>query len=269
LASNAQRERRLSILGTGDLAALSDDGGTVLFIERLPEGVFSYIRTTDGAPPANLGPGTARALSPDQKWALAVPDFSDDALSLLPVGAGQGRSLRVPGFVAAARFLHDQKRIAFIGLSPESKEMSLYVMLLDTGASVRISPAITPGSLAISGNDHLAAVRGIDDVVTIFPIDGGLPTRLPELGTGLEPLVWTASGDLWVGNLRDVPSHLSRFDIKRRRIVEERNVGPSDPTGVLEFDRLLLTPDGRATAFVYQRDIGRLLLMDGMVPGRR
>ena len=46
-----------------------------------------YLRPTDGAPAVRLGDGRAMALSPDGKWAAAVPLDPSSRVDLLPTGA--------------------------------------------------------------------------------------------------------------------------------------------------------------------------------------
>jgi hypothetical protein len=75
-------------------------------------------------------------------------------------------------------------------------------------------------------------------------------TPLPELGKDMVPVGWSEGGELWVRKFQEIPSRVLRFDIKRRRLVEER---PSDPTGVSHLLRVKITPDGREVAFDYQR----------------
>jgi eukaryotic-like serine/threonine-protein kinase len=265
LGPNAQREKSLSVLGAGDLAALSDDGTKVLFRERL-EGGLVYLRTTDAAPPVKLGNGWSLALSPDDKWALVVTDDPKSPLSLLPVGAGAARTVVVPfANFGRGRWLQDNQRIVVMA-QPEHEQMSLYVVSLDGGTPERISPAVTPYYFEVSRDDSMAAARALDGIIKLFPLQGGDPVSLPELGLEVVPIGWSSDGDLWVRELGGVPAHLLRFDVKRRRVVEERSVGPSDSTGVWHITYVQITPNGQHIAFDYERSFDRLLLVDGLVP---
>ena len=70
------KERELTWLGLSQVADLSEDGSKVLFTEH-PEGAgeggATYLRGTDGSPAVRLGDGVAQGLSPDGRWALAIP----------------------------------------------------------------------------------------------------------------------------------------------------------------------------------------------------
>jgi eukaryotic-like serine/threonine-protein kinase len=265
-----QLPRRLSLLGSGELAALSDDGRRVLFTEESPDGSFvTYLRPTDGSPPVKLGPGYALSLSPDERWALVLPDHHrnefENRLTLVPVGVGSPRTLSVPGVNAVgARLLRDGKRAAFVGQSPEDKQLRIYVMPLEGGEPRPISPPVVPAYFDVSHDDGVAAALGLDQVLTLFPLAGGEPVRLPELGRDVVPAGWTEDGQLWARKFREVPTRLLRFDIAKRRVVEERSVGPIDPTDVIRVTRVRITPDGRSLAFDDERTLGGLVLVEGL-----
>jgi hypothetical protein len=271
VAPAGERERRLSLLGSGELGAISDDGRKVLFTEESPDGSFlTYIRRTDGSPPVKIGTGYALSLSADEKWVLLLPDYRRNSfrrvLSLLPIGAGVPKTVAVSGVnVVLARLLRDGKRIVLIGQPPDEKQPRLYVMPLEGGVPRPISPPLVPSYFDVSRDDRLAVALGLDQVVTLFPVEGGPPVPLPELGRDVVPAGWTADGQLWASRFREVPTRLLRFDIRSRRVVEERSIGPSDPTGVTRITRVRITPDGRSLAFDDERALGTLHLVDGLV----
>jgi eukaryotic-like serine/threonine-protein kinase len=274
VAQAAQREKPLSLLGSGELSAISIDGRRVLFTEESPDGSFLvYFGATDGSPPMKIGSGYALDLSPDEKSALLLPDFRrnsfGNALSLLPLGAGTPKTISVPGMnVVRARWLKDGGRVAFLGQQPEEKQLRVYVMPLEGGVPRAISPPIVPAYFDVSHDDHWAVALGLDQVVTLFPLEGGPPVPLPELGKDVVPTGWSREGQLWVNRFREVPTKLLRFDIKSRRVLEERSIGPTDPTGVTRITRLRITPDGRFLAFDYERTLGSLVLVEGLASVR-
>src|SRR5262249_5043315 len=120
-------ERNLSWLDGSVPVALSADGSLVLFSEVSMgggRGNSGYKRGTDGSPAVRLGKGTALALSPDGKWALASqgPDLRP---ILLPTGPGQPRELPLAAGIALiagqACFFPDGKRVIVAGLEPGHK----------------------------------------------------------------------------------------------------------------------------------------------------
>ncbi|MGO9064285.1 MAG: protein kinase domain-containing protein [Myxococcaceae bacterium] len=265
---DGRAQRQLSWSDRTFLAGLSDDGGQVLF-SRFSNGSFTFIEPTDGSPPLKLGPGFALALSHDGKTALSRPDDDKESLSLLSVGPGAPKTLPLPGLdLAAARWLQGDKGIVFAGRAMQEKQFRLYRVAVEGGLPKRVSDTvISPPYLELSKDDRFVATRDLEDVVTLFPLDGGPPVPLPELGKDAVPAGWTMTGQLWVRSL-DVPSRMRRYEVRSRRILEERTLTPSDPTGVWRIPQVHMTPDGRAVAFDYERSLGYLYVLEGLAPPR-
>src|SRR6185503_5893476 len=96
IAAGASEERELTWGDWSVLAGVSEDGRTVLFSEQGDAVAGKYavcIRGTDGSPVVKLGGGSAFALSPDGRFALAATVDAPTRLMLLPTGAGQTRTL--------------------------------------------------------------------------------------------------------------------------------------------------------------------------------
>jgi eukaryotic-like serine/threonine-protein kinase len=267
---DGQHQRQLSWSDRTDLAALSDDGKQVVFSAYSNQHLFTFIEATGGSTPLKLGQGYAFALSHDSKWVLSRPDDYREALSLFPVGPGNARTVSVDQLeVSGARWLHDGKRIVFLGRTPEEKKSRLHTVSLEDGKPKRISETpVNPYSLELSSDDRLVAAVGLDGVVTLFPLEGGAPIPLPEVGKEVVPAGWTTDGQLWV-RFRDVPSRMLRYDVTTRRQVEERTISPSDPTGVSRVPTIRITPDGRTVAFDYERTLSYLYLLEGLAPAGR
>jgi hypothetical protein len=174
--------------------------------------------------------------------------------------------------VQTARWLHDGKRIVFTGqrLPGVEKEFRLYVVPIEGGGPVSISDAaVRAYFLEVSRDDRFVAARDLDEVLTLYPLDGGSPIPLPELGKDVAPVGWTRDGQLWARALRELPSRMVRYDVPNRRVLEERTLSPSDLTGVTQLVQVCMTPDSRAVAFDYVRTLGHLSLLDGLAPARR
>jgi len=262
---DAQHQRQLSWTDRTDLGALSDDGRQVVFTAYSNQHLFTFIEPTTGSPPVKLGRGHALALSHDGKWVLSRPDDYREPLSVLPVGPGNARTVSVDGLeVSGARWFHDGTHIVFMGRTPQEKQSRLHSVALDNGTPKRISEtAVNPYYVEVSNDDRFVAARDLDGIVTLFPVDGGAPVPLLELGKDVVPAGWTVDGQLWVRS-RDVPSRMLRYDIRSRRPVEERTVSPSDPTGVSRIPTIRITPDGRTVAFDYERTLSYLYLLEGL-----
>jgi hypothetical protein len=231
------------------------------------------LRPTDGGAALKLGPGWALDLSPDAKWVLAGQENMPDLL-LLPIGPMPARKLVLGGFdVEYARFFHDGNRVAFSGRHPDDKKYHFYTMLLDAGPPVLMSTVGILGheSFEVSFDDRFLATMDLDEILTLYPTDGGSPIPLSELGKEAEPVAWTPEGHLWVrtARLREMPSRIFLFDVTKRRVLGERAFSLTDATGVLSVLHVLSTPDAGAIAFDYQRVLGHLYLLDGLAPPLR
>jgi Tol biopolymer transport system component len=272
LPPGQQRERGLSWLAWTHLAALSDDGQQVLFSSSEGEGTFTYMRSTDGALPVRLGPGEPFALSPDGEWVLSLSNEAPDVLSLLPVGPGFAKTISVNGIqVRRARWLQDGKRIVFLGLAPKGSSLQLYVVPVTGGVPRLISETpLRPFYFEVSRDDRLVAARPLNDIVTLFPVDGGTAIQLTELPKEKElvPFGWDAQGALWLRSFRELPCRVLRYDVSNRHVLEERVLAPADPTGLVVISQAFITPDGKAMAFDYVRTLGSLYLLDGLAPPR-
>lgn len=118
--------------------------------------------------------------------------------------------------------------------------------------------------------DCLVAALASNEILTLYSTRGDPPIPLPELGKGALPVGWTAEGHLWVQvhPLRGVPHRLVRFDVNKRKPLEERTFSLGDSTGVLALKDTHMATDGGALAFGYQRTLGNLLLMNDLAPPR-
>jgi Tol biopolymer transport system component len=93
-------ERDLTWLDGSVPADISADGRFVLFTETGAGGGPAgsvYLWRAGDAQAVRLGEGTALALSPDGRWALATVPGSQTTLALLPTGAGEPRTLDLSG----------------------------------------------------------------------------------------------------------------------------------------------------------------------------
>ncbi len=105
--------------------------------------------------------------------------------------------------------------------------------------------------------------------MTLYPVDGGAPTELPELGKDALAVGWNSEGQLWVRSSREAPCRLRLFDIRSRRVVEERTLSPADATGLASIGEVRVTPDDQAIAFDYVRVMGYLYKANGLVAPAR
>ena len=269
------KERDLTWLDGSVPADISADGRLVLFTEIGSGGGPArsvYLWRADDAQAVRLGGGTALALSPDGRWALATKSDSQTSLALLPTGAGDPRTLDLsnvhPGglgnfhFPVAGTFFPDGKRILVTGFE-ERRGKGIYVANLAGGRPRPIGPEgafFTDAAHGVSPDGKHVAAFGPDRTSHLFSVDAEGETAarvIPGAGKGEEVIRWCASGGcVFVGG----DGGIYRLDIKtgRRELWRSfENVEPS-PGYVLP------TPDGKWYVYNYYRYRSNLFLVDGV-----
>ncbi|HZJ53979.1 MAG TPA: protein kinase [Myxococcaceae bacterium] len=255
-------------LDWASVAGLSDDGKRILSFESgvaASPNLLVVLRNLDQPAPVQLGIGRALALSPDGRWALVTGGTSDggDPLVLLPTGPGEPRTLPTGlSRVYVASFFRDGKRVALLGARGEEAPRIL-VLDLETGASRPISPPMSPLFRMVTSLDQRWVARAdADGTPTLFPVEGGTPDRLTELGPKFEVIGWLKDGTLLLNERNALPSPVVRFDLRTRQVSPYGVLAPGDLSGVPRVTKAMVTPDGRTFAFHFRRRSDTLFLMD-------
>ncbi len=255
-------------LDWASVAGLSDDGRKILSFESgvaASPNLLIVLRNLDQPAPVQLGIGRALALSPDGSRALVTGGAADrgDPLVLLPTGPGEPK--RIPtglSRVFVASFFRDGKRAALLGARGDEAPRVL-VLDLETGASRPISPPLSPAfRLATSLDQRWVAKSDVDGMPTLFPVDGGSPDRLTEVGGKFEAVGWLTDGTLLLNERNALPSPVVRFDLRTRKVSPYGVLAPGDLSGVPRVTKALVTPDGKTFAFHFRRRSDVLYLMD-------
>ncbi|MBK9062684.1 MAG: protein kinase [Acidobacteria bacterium] len=266
-APGAATERDLSWLDAPVLADISMDGRSILFSETGvgggPRG-STYLRGTNGSAPVRLGDGHAQALSPDGRWAIART--GSPHLDLVPTGAGQARRLERSGLtLLTARFLPDSRRVV-VRAQPAAGGPRLFVIDID-GTAV---DAITPGDVAVGATgwqvspDGTAVAVATDRALELYPLTPGPPRRVPGVTDRDWPLRWIEDGIL-ISENPAAAGTVFRLDLSTGRRVAWKEIGPTDPTGImsLNLSGMVVTPNGQHYGYGWHRAISDLYLGGG------
>jgi eukaryotic-like serine/threonine-protein kinase len=271
-------ERDFSWLDWGTPADISEDGSSVLFGET-GEGAGTdwgiFLRKTDGSPAVRLGDGIPEALSPDGRWALAIPN-NRRQLILLPTGAGDIRTLGPQGGVSCfpiagvANWLPTGDRVVFWGGSP-GKEPQIFVQAVAGGGPKPISP---PGVLGFRPTPDGRYIAGTDSSqrVILFPVDRGEPRGTAARLTQGEAIIHVTEdgGAVLVNRYArsdgspELPAKVFRINLKSGRRDLVRTIMPPDPAGICLVSMPMMTPDGRSYVYSYLRLLSNLELVDGL-----
>ena len=153
---------------------ISPDGKFVLFedaSEAAGPGYAVALRKVDGTLPVRLGEGSAGGLSPDGKWAISVSTTQPQRVTLLPIGAGQPRSVEVRGLEHIqsgwARFLEDGQRL-IANANEQGHSTRCYVLDLVGGTPKPVTPEGTV--CGPSSPDSRYVVDAAGQVNTLDPV---------------------------------------------------------------------------------------------------
>jgi hypothetical protein len=225
-----------------------------------------YLRGTDGSPAVRLGDGTALALSPDGRWAIARS--ASPHLDLIPTGAGAVRRIERPGLtILSARFLSDSRRIVVRARSGPSPAR-LYVLDVDGTAVSPVTPeglAVDPDGWAPSPDGTLVAVSTANGP-ELFPIAGGPARQVPGATGQWQVVGWIESG-LLISDNPLAGGVVFRVNPATGGREQWADIQPGDPAGIMstDFTMLVTTPDGRGYGYTWHRATSDLFLVRGWI----
>ena len=265
------KERDLSWLDFSALRDFSRDGKKVLFDESAEGGGAEggvFLRDTEGSAPVRLGPGFGMGLSPDERLVVSSAPSHRNAVRLLPVGAGEPRTLaELPFPLTWADWLPDGKGILLSG-GESGHGSRLYVLGVEGGAARPVSPEgvqLIPYTNLISQDGKLVPAVGPDRTVLLFPLDGSAPRHIPGLVSDEVPCGWDTTGRaLYVYRPGEMPARITRLDVETGARKPWLELMPTDATGVTFIRPPHLTRDGTSYAYSYARTLSKLYLVKGM-----
>jgi eukaryotic-like serine/threonine-protein kinase len=263
------QERDLSLLDWSVAGALSSDGQQLLFSEQGDGGgpYYSvYLRKTDGSAPVRLGDGAAVALSPDSKWALAMMPTPPAQYFLLPTGAGEARQMTndtIAHSHGVAAWLPKGKEVVFEGTEQGGKPLT-YVQDVENGKPRVVGPGGLP-QIVISPDGKSVVLKDEHDKFAIYPLQGGQPIPIANLGQRDVPIAWSSDGNsILVTSSSGLPVVVDRVDVRAGRRTRFKEFMPSDSAGIARVAGALATPDGRYLVFNLSRILSDLYVVHGL-----
>jgi serine/threonine protein kinase/Tol biopolymer transport system component len=267
-SSPGTQERELTWLDRAVLVDMSPDGKQVLFHEGGKGGGSLgtiFLRGTDGAAAVRLGEGYAVALSPDQKWVIAVTEANPRRRLLIPTGAGEIKELKTEGVahVVPQGFAADSRRVIVTANEP-GHQVRVFIFDPDSGKLQPLTSEGVGGFVTADGKFLLA--RGDKGLPQILSVEGGSPAReLKGWQENDRPIQITADGSaIYVVNYNGMPAAIYRVavDNGNRRLV--RTLEMHDPAGGFGITRVVTTPDGQFFAYNTLRQLSELYLLQGL-----
>ena len=262
-------ERELTWLDRAVLVALSPDGKQVLFHEGGKGGGALgtlFLRKTDGSAAVRLGDGYAIALSPDQKWALALTATTPVRNWVIPTGAGETTELKPAGLenVQALGFAADSRRVVLAANEPGHQPRT-YLFDPRSGKPEPLTPEgvragmVTPDGKFIGVRPNNAAPR-------IIPIDPGLPAvEAKRLQPQDRVINVTENGKTaLVVNVSGLSANVYRVGLENGTRQLVKTLEMHDPAGGFGITRAVATPDGQYFAYNTLRQLSELYLLQGL-----
>jgi eukaryotic-like serine/threonine-protein kinase len=267
LSPGAKQERDLSWFDVSRIFDISADGATILFEELsygAPRNPAIYLRKTDGSPAVRLGDGNRPALSRDGKWvACIVNNGPGTELTLLPTGAGEARNISIPGMhYERVEWFPDGQKILFTGNEPGRRPRT-YVQDIHGGRPTPVTAEGVAAARVSPDGKYLTEVAG--GKLSVVPIAGGDPKAAVDIAPGESVLRWSSDGRfLFLRQIVGLTAvKINRLDLASHHEELWKELKPADPVGVQIRD-VVVTPDGDAYAYSFQRDICTLYLASGL-----
>jgi len=242
---------------------ISRDGNLVLFTETgnaggSDYGVYLYDHRSHTT--TRLGHGQGLALSADGQWALALNMKNQRSLSLMPLAAGEAKTISGGELrYQTATFFPDGRRLLATGAYP-GRPPALYVQAIDGMpqplAEFMQAAAVSPDSKFVLGRTPKAAA--------ILSLDTRSVRELPEPCASLRPVGWSDDGRrIFLTSARNPPWKLFRADIDGGRLEEIASFTPRDASGRIWMSGVAVARGGAAWAYSYARDLSQLYVVDG------
>jgi Tol biopolymer transport system component len=261
-------DRELSWLDRSLARTISRDGKLLVFTEQSEAVGREYtvcLRRMDGSPVTRLGSGNAMAISPDNAFVLVKPPGEPGVLSIVPVGAGSTRQLKLPGLDPHwASWTPDARQMVVYASQGEQKSR-LYVVDVET-AKFRPLSEVGRGGYAISPDGVYVATKGADDQLLLEALDGSSLVAVRGAAHGDLPLAFSGDGrGLFVATARQVPREIFRIDLATGERSHFRDLAPLDRSGVSLVLRVTLSSDATSYAYSYYRSLADIYAVDGLL----
>jgi Tol biopolymer transport system component len=265
--SPGAEDRELTWLDRAVLVDISPDGKQVVFHEGGKGGGSLgtiFLRKTDGAAAVRLGEGYAIALSPDQKWVLALTETSPRHRWLIPTGAGEVTELKLAGIenIVPLGFAADSRRVVVMANEPGHQARD-YMFDPDSGKLQPLTPEGVRGLVTADGKFLIAV--GEKGLPQILPVEGGSPRELKGMQENDKPIQVTADGSAtYVVNYNGMSAavYRVRVDNGTRQLIKTLEM--HDPAGGFGITRVVTTPDGQYFAYNTLRQLSELYLLQGL-----
>ena len=266
LPPGGTREADLSWLDNPVIGDISRDGRKLLFVEVGEgggEGYSVYVRGTDGSPAVRLGSGHVPTFSPDGKWVVAG-NLLTGQLTLLPTGPGEPVTVTQDRLEHSYAVFHpDGKRILYLAGEPGRKRR-LYLQPISGGPPVPISPEGINAHGPISPDGRFVPAMDSDWKPVLCPTSPAPCVPIPGVVKAEGAIQWSPDSKSLYLKTGFVPARVFRVDPFSGKRELWKEFSPLDPTGVVDVQGVVVTPDASAYAYNYVRVLSDLFIANGL-----
>jgi len=247
---------------------VANDGSRAVLTDLSTSPYQTYLFKAGGAP-VRLGSGAPTSLSPDGRWALAIP-VDGHPLFLHPTGPGTSRQLPDPDNIVFnnAGWLDATHVIAFGQKKGERSQG--YVQDINSGPPRRFTPegaavnVPTWWTLPVSPDGTRVVVKDDQSSAMIYAVAGGSPTPVPHLKPGDVVVQWTPDGQgLLVAHRDGLAWVVERLELGSGRRTLAVTIRPHDAAG-LRLSVFGISRDAQYYIHTYARLLSALYVVDGL-----
>ncbi len=266
--SDGSANRDLAWLNASYLDSLSDDAGTILFLElsngdgRNPA---IYLRKTDGSPAVRLGNGNRPSLSPDGKWVVCIrQEPGGSRLMILPTGPGDSRMLDFGNMhYESVEWFPDSRHILFTANQP-GRPIRSWSYDLESGGN-QPTPITAEGTRATAVSPDLHQIVRIEGKhLSLSASDGSTATPLTDLKDGEIVTRWSPDGRyLYLRKPQGDTIQVIRLDVATHQREPWRTLRVPEQ-GATFIGTAAISANGKAYAASFQQDLANLYLVKGL-----
>jgi Tol biopolymer transport system component len=245
---------------------ISADGKYLLFTEGGEGGGREYgvyIRDLSSGSTTKVSDGEAFAFLPDGKSVITMMPRENTHLNIVPIGAGQSRTIAGNGFAYQwARPFPDGRKLLVVGSMP-GKSVRLYTQSVDGGPLTLISPEIFLEHPQISPDGTRIAGTTRNRQIAVIPATGGTPDYLP-METMHIAVKWSADSKRLLIRTEDHEgaTMLEWVDLATGKATVYRKLkGPEGESA--EIGTATVSTDDKTYIYVTKRRLSELFIVDG------
>jgi DNA-binding winged helix-turn-helix (wHTH) protein/Tol biopolymer transport system component len=265
-AEGEEQEKDISWFDWSEPNDISPDSRYLLFTEGGEGGGRDYgvyIRDLITGSTTKLSDGEGFGFMPDGKSVITMLPRANSHLNIVPVGAGQPRTIDGKGLSYQwAQAFPDGRRLLVAGNMPGGG-LQLYTQPVEGGPLTPLHPEIvldlpkiSPDGTRIAGTTH-------DRKIAVIPVAGGTPQYLP-IDTMHLPVKWSSDGKRLLIRTEDHEGAtlLEWVDLQSGKVTPWRTLkGPDGEDASIATASL--SRDGKIYAYASKRRISELFVVDG------